>query len=239
MKPYSIDETLVLFENAVFLPKEKTIVVADLQLGYEQQLRALGHNIVYEQAKKMLKQLEKLLILTEAERLVLNGDLKHEFGRISSQEKRDIKMILRRLKKRVEIVVVKGNHDTLTKPLTDELGIELLDSWSSGDFLCVHGHKLPEELQKTIIIGHLHPAVLLSDGVRREKYKCFLVGNYKRKRLLVLPSFSTITDGANILKTGSNSPLLNDRSLKNCEVFVIADEIRPFGTVKDLHKLVQ
>lgn len=36
MEPYVVSDDLWLVENAVFLPKSKTLVISDLQLGYEQ-----------------------------------------------------------------------------------------------------------------------------------------------------------------------------------------------------------
>jgi hypothetical protein len=239
--PYKLSDDLWLCENAVFLPKAKTLVASDLQLGYEQQLRALGHNVHYEQLQRMLTLLESLIAQTGATRLVIDGDLKHEFGRISAQERRDIIQLLSRLKDRVEIIVVKGNHDTITKPLTDELGVRLVDSFGTDGFYCIHGHKEPDpkdpmfKAAHTIIIGHEHPAVTLHDGVRKERYKCFLVGSYKRKRLVVLPSLSTIVEGTDILKDGDFSPILRADS---SNVYVIADAIRPFGRVSALRRLL-
>jgi uncharacterized protein len=142
MQPFPVSDDLWLCENAVFLPKEKTLIVSDLQLGYEQQLRDQGANIMYEQASQMLGLLEALIAQTGATRLVIDGDLKHEFGKINVQERRDIIRMLAYLKKQVEIIVVRGNHDKVTKPLTDELGLALVDSWTAGGFFAVHGHEL-------------------------------------------------------------------------------------------------
>jgi len=238
MELFPVTDDLVLAENAAYLVKEKTLVISDLQLGMEGQLRAMGHDVLYEQAAMMLGLLEVLIEQTGAKRLVIDGDLKHEFGRISAQERKDILGLLSLLKRRIEIVVVKGNHDTMTKPLTDELGVPLLSSWSAGGFYAVHGHVLPDENDSafknahTIIIGHMHPAITLTDGVRKERCKCFLVGKYGKKRLVVLPSFSTIVEGSDVLTVGPNSPLVKD--VEKCEVYVVSDEMRPFGMVERL-----
>lgn len=238
MNPYRLSQDCWLLENAIYIPSEKTLVIADLQLGAEQQLRALGHNVMYEQAEKMLRLLERLVAEHDVERLVINGDLKHEFGRISGQERRDILGMLRKLKRSVRVEVVRGNHDTITKPLTDRLGIELHEALSVGPFYCVHGHELPagEAFQRaeTVIIGHMHPAIVLHDGVRKEKCKCFLVGAYGGKRLIVLPSFATLSEGADVLRVDPNTPLLDRNAMQDCELYAIADEIRRFGTVREL-----
>ena len=241
MQPFNVTEDLVLVENAVFLPKSRTLIISDLQLGHEQQLRELGSNIMYEQAMQMIGLLEVLIDQTTARRLVINGDLKHEFGRITLQERRDIIRLLNEFKEKVEVIVVRGNHDTLTEILTKEVGVAMVDAWSDGDFYAVHGHDEPNEKDPnyanshTIIIGHVHPAIRLDDGIRNERYKCFLVGEYNKKRLVVLPSFSTIVEGSDILKVGSNSPFLQGNS---SHVYVLADEIRPFGKVAELRRVL-
>lgn len=237
METFQVSEDLVFVENAVYLPTLQTLVISDLQLGLEQQLRK-GANIIYEQATQMLGLLEVLITQTQAKRLVINGDLKHEFGKITFSERRDIITILKKIKDRVEVIVVKGNHDTVTKPLTDEVGVPLVDYWTEGGFYVLHGHELPKESFKaahTVIIGHTHPAIRIDDGVRSERYKCFLVGEYKQKRLVVLPSFSTIVEGTDVLKVAANSPLIQDESSM---VYVIADEIRPFGKISQLRRIL-
>jgi putative SbcD/Mre11-related phosphoesterase len=238
MRPLKLPGNIVLCENALFLPQEKTLVVSDLQLGQEQQLRDRGATIIYEQATQMLGLLETLIAQTDAKRVVINGDLKHEFSHINSQERRDILKVLSYLKKEVELVVVRGNHDTITKPLTDELEVALVNSWSDGGFLAVHGHQMIEipKSVHTIIIGHTHPAIRIDDGVRNERYKCFLVAKYKDKRLIVLPSFSTIVEGSDILKVASNTPFL--QGFDSSMVYVLADEVRSFGKVADLRRIL-
>jgi uncharacterized protein len=237
VKPFVVSDDLWLCENAAYLPKQQALVISDLQLGHEQQLRDAGSNIFYEQAAQMLGLLKALLHQTGAKLLVINGDLKHEFGRISFQERRDIIGLLSKLQKEVEIIVVRGNHDKLTEPLTRELGIPLVDFWDAGGFYAIHGHEivdLPKNAH-TVIIGHVHPAINVSDGLRNERFKCFLLGNYKKCQLLVLPSFSTIVEGSDILKVESNSPFLQGQS---SSVYLLADEIRPFGKVGKLRRIL-
>jgi uncharacterized protein len=241
MDPLKVSNDLWLCENAVYLPKAQTLVISDLQVGQEQQMREAGSNILFEQTMQMMGLIETLIDQTKAKRLVIDGDLKHEFGRISYTERRDILRILSHFKARVEIIVVRGNHDKITQPLTDELGIPLIDAWSEDGFYAIHGHELPDETDPkykaahTIIIGHMHPAIRIDDGVRNERYKCFLIDKYKKKRLVVLPSFSTIVEGSDILKVQPNTPLLQGNSSL---VYVLADEVRAFGKVSALRRIL-
>jgi uncharacterized protein len=64
----------------------------------------------------------------------------------------------------------------------------------------VHGNRdFPEIHEKRVkvwVMGHAHPAVKLSDGVKAEKYKCFLEGRFKGKKIIILPSFFPLVEGS-------------------------------------------
>ena len=99
----------------------------------------------------------------------------------------------------------------------------------------LHGDKILKESlnSKILIIGHEHPALNLREGPRKELYKCFLLGKYKNKILIVQPSFNLLTEGSDILKEKSLSPFLQ-QNLNNFEVFVVADKVYNFGKIKNL-----
>jgi len=86
---------------------------------------------------------------------------------------------------------------------------------------------------KRIIIGHEHAAVTLKEGPRVEKFKCFLKGKWKGKELIVMPSMNPVTEGTDVLQAELLSPYLNQK-LDNFEVFIVADEIMPFGKLGNL-----
>ncbi len=173
--------------------------------------------------------------------IVINGDLKHEFGEISRQEWSDCLALIDFLAARCEqIVLVKGNHDTILGPIARKRNLEVVDSYTVNDIFIAHGHKLPEkELAKTIktiIIGHEHPAVNLTEAAKTEKYKCFLKGSWHGRNLIVQPSFNLITEGADVAKQKLLSPFLQ-RGVENFEIFVVDDkknELLYFGKIKEL-----
>jgi metallophosphoesterase superfamily enzyme len=81
-------------------------------------------------------------------------------------------------------VLIRGNHDTFTLK-----GYELKDFYIENEISFIHGYpSYPEIFEKgikTIVMSHIHPAVSIHDkkGVKKEKYKAFLVGKYKKKKL--------------------------------------------------------
>src|SRR3989338_2896592 len=101
-------------------------------------------------------------------KIIINGDLKHEFGRISEQEWRHTLKFLDFLGKQCEkVILVKGNHDTIHGPIAEKSNLEVHDyvQMRDGDVLICHGDKLPPEeplkKAKLIVIGHEHPSVAL------------------------------------------------------------------------------
>jgi len=179
------------------------------------------------------------------ETIVINGDLKHEFGEISRQEWNDCLALIDFLAAKCEqIVLIKGNHDTILGPIARKRNLEVVDSYAIDNIFITHGHKLPEkELAKTIktiIIGHEHPAVTLTEAAKKEKYKCFLKGSWKdrtgSKTLIVQPSFNLVVEGTDVSQAKMLSPFLQ-QSLVNFEVFVADEhknEILAFGKLKNL-----
>lgn len=216
------------------------LIISDVHIGYEDMLQSRGVLIPKFQLQDTIKRLKSILEETRPRTVVINGDLKHEFGRISSQEWRDtlklLDMILEHAKK---IIIVKGNHDPILGPIARKRGIEIVKDYTLGDVLVTHGDVEPNlegkerKNIKTIIMGHEHPAILIHDKVRRERFKCFLVGKYKRKTLIAQPSFFLLTEGTDVLKERLLSPLLQ-RNLNNFEVYVVEDKIYPFGELKNL-----
>lgn len=217
---------------ALWIKKEKTLIISDLHLGYEEMLERQGVLTPRFQLKDMVEQLTKIFKKVQPETVVINGDLKHEFGNILGQEWRDILRLFEFLEKNCsEIIIVKGNHDLFLGPLARKKNITLVPFFQRGDILIAHGDKLIIE-GKTIIIGHDHPAITIRDKVKAEKYKCFLRGKWKRKNLIVMPSFNPLTKGMDVKQGKLLSPYLTQ--IKNFEVYVVEDRTYYFGKIKDV-----
>ncbi|MFH1126206.1 MAG: phosphoesterase, partial [Candidatus Altiarchaeota archaeon] len=70
----------------LYLEEEKTLVFADTHLGFEEFLNRQGILVPRFQYKDIVGHLKEVLSQCKPERIVIDGDLKHEFGRISEQE---------------------------------------------------------------------------------------------------------------------------------------------------------
>ncbi|MEK6967960.1 MAG: metallophosphoesterase [Nanoarchaeota archaeon] len=234
-----IHKGIEIIGNSLYLKKHKTLVISDLHLGFEESLNRQGVLVPRFQFKDILEQLEKIRkkIGCKIKATILNGDLKHEFGRITDQEWRELRKLFKHLQQNDEnVIIVKGNHDVNLGPVAEMENVSIVKNIELEDIMIIHGDEIPKNLPKkikTIIIGHEHPAVSLREGGRVERFKCFLKGKWKGKNLIVMPSFNPLIEGSDIMKEKTLSPFLQ-KNLSNFEVWVAADEPLYFGKVRNL-----
>lgn len=235
----NITKNIQIIDLALYLPKHKTLIISDIHIGYEEALNKKGILIPRHSFKDRVERLNKILAKVKVKTVIINGDLKHEFGRISEQEWRDTLTFLNLLTKDHEVILIKGNHDTILGPIAGKKNLEILDYYVVDDILITHGHKLVRlckagmKKTKIIIIGHNHPAITITDKTRYETYKCFFKGKYKDKTLVVMPSFNLLTEGT-AYDSSTNSPYIKDKD--DFEVYVVGDRVYYFGKYKDLEK---
>lgn len=229
----------------LFLTKSKTLIIPDVHIGYEEALNKQGILIPRTQFKDIMINIEKIIkeAITKFKRItqiIILGDLKHEFGRISETEWRQTLRFLDFLAKFCDrIILIKGNHDTILGPIAKKRNLEIVDNYLADDIFLVHGDKIPSEIPipaKTIIIGHEHPAITLKQGPRVEKYKCFLKGKFRKYELIVMPSFNPLIEGTDILKENLLSPLLKEADINKLKVFIVGDNVYNFGRIKEIVK---
>ncbi len=237
-----IEEGIEAVGCALYVKELSLLVISDVHIGYEAELISKGVMIPRNHVKKVIKLVEEAWKKTKAKRLLVCGDLKHVFGRILKEEWKDTLLFLGALKKRFkEIIILEGNHDKVLYPILEKEKIKVKKNYSAGKFYFTHGDFIPgtKEFQgaKIVVMGHEHPAISIGDGIRNEKYKCFLLGSYNRKKLIVLPSFNPLVEGSDVLKERLLSPFLRGRNLGNFRVFVVdGQDVFDFGKIRRLEK---
>jgi len=229
--------------KALWIKKEKILVLADLHIGYEEALNKQGMLVPRVQFEETIKELNEVLdevkkkFKTKPLTIVINGDLKHEFGEISEQEWRETLKVLGLLMKNCNsVVLVKGNHDTILEPIAKKKKLKIIDYYFVNGICILHSNKVflePITKANILIIAHDHPAVTLREGAKRETYKCFLYGSWKNKKLIVMPSFLPIVEGADVRNGKILSPFLK-QNLDYFDVYIIGDKVYKFGKLKTL-----
>jgi len=234
--PTKIAQGVYAVDLCTYLTDVKTLIISDLHLGYEESLGKQGVLVPRTQYKKIIKRLDWVLSHVVVENVVLNGDVKHEFGTISKQEWREVRRLLEYFQnKNIKITIVKGNHDTILGPIARVMQLKEVREARHKDILITHGDYVPEKLAPIIIMGHEHPAITLREKAKAEKYKCFIKGKFKKSTLIVQPSMNPLTEGTDVLKEQVLSPLI--KNILSFEVFVVDDkthEVLPFGKISRL-----
>jgi hypothetical protein len=207
---------------------ERILVIADPHIGLEEALHRRGVLLPSTQSAELVKEISKVP-KNSYDEVVIAGDLKHEFGTILSQEWKDITTLLDFFGSK-NITAVKGNHDILLDPVLKKRGLNVVPWVKRKEVLITHGDREPDNLKgvKTIIMGHEHPAIRISDGPRSEIFKAFIMTTYKRRRLIVMPSINPLIGGSDFLTSRHMSPLLKN---KPARVFVVEDKVYDFGTL--------
>lgn len=234
-----------IIDLSLYLENEKALVLSDLHFGIEEALKEQGMLSPRFNYQEILDRLNKILAeLCEkqkpVEKIIVTGDIKHEFGRISQQEWGEVIDFIRFLQKNCsEVVLIRGNHDNFLGPVAQLERMQLHREFflEKSGILVVHGDEIPlsENYQKaaTVIIGHEHPAIGLREGPKIEKFKCFLKGKFEGKTIVVLPPFNSYSEGSDLSQNEPLSPFLQE-NLEKFEVWAIADQTYYFGKLKRL-----
>jgi putative SbcD/Mre11-related phosphoesterase len=230
--------------KAIFIENLDLIVISDLQLGEELYLaEERGIFVPQVQLKEIKKELNAIFKKVKAKRILINGDVKHEFGEASRQEWREVIELVEFLRKRVsEIIVVRGNHDNYLLNIASKINLRVFDPYYlEGGYLFTHGHKkisYPKDFH-TLIIGHEEPAIVFKEGFDKVKLPALLYGKMKNdKRIICLPAFSFLSSGTEINAVDKEdllSPILKeDVDIDELEVIGIDKEvgILKFGKLK-------
>ena len=236
-----IAKNIRIIDLSLYLVKEKALIISDLHLGLEEAMNKQGYLVPRFQLNDIKEKLKKILENTEINEIIFNGDLKHEFGNISATEWNNIINLMEFVGNYCKnIIIIKGNHDILLEPIARKLNIKIQEYIKINEYFISHGDKIIDNLDfhmsKTTIIGNEHAAISIKKSGRREVYKCFLLGKYKDKTLIAMPSFNPMIEGNDILKEELLSPMLK-QDLSNFRVFIAADKIYDFGTVRNLETL--
>lgn len=192
------------------------IVVADLHVGMEVQLRRSGFSIP-SQMPKMMASLEALA--GRAKNLVILGDLKHRIPNVGHREDREIRQLMGRMLETYDrVILVAGNHDGGISSALPE-GCEALSSrgMCAGKVGLFHGHVWPSDevmKAKTVVMAHVHPAVLMVDSLgTRSTEKCWVRAKLEEERVSerygTCPERIVIVPAFNPLLTGT--PVNSDR----------------------------
>ena len=160
---------------------ERALLVADVHAGIEVGLRYERGVELDSRAAERREHLCALIAETDADRLVVLGDLAHRIGAPEGDEQEELETLIRAVTDRVPLTLVEGNHDAgVTEAFPDAVdvigpagGILGGPRSGSGDDRTggvgvLHGHTWPAPdllAADVVCMGHEHPQVRLEDPV--------------------------------------------------------------------------
>lgn len=181
----------LLPQRAIYWQQYQALIISDLHIGKAMHFRKEGIAIPKNVFDGDLQTLNDLINAYTPKQLLVVGDMFH------SRHNNEITLFqLWRLQyPTLKIVLVKGNHDILSKLHYAELDIDVVHEYETDEFIFTHD-KCDTDTKKFCFSGHLHPGVRI-DGMARQslKFPCF----YFTENHCVLPAFSKFT-GLSIVK---------------------------------------
>ena len=153
---------------------ERALLVADVHAGIEVGLRYERGVELDSRADERRERLCDLVAETDADRLVVLGDLAHRIGAPDGDEREELETLIRAVTDRVPMTLVEGNHDAgVAEAFADDLDVigpegGLLGDEPGSPVGVVHGHTWPDPAlldADVVCTGHEHPQVRLEDAV--------------------------------------------------------------------------
>jgi len=234
---------------------KRTLVISDLHLGLEYEIYKKGISIP-PRVDKQKERINNLIGKTEAERIILLGDVKHNVPQTSVSEKERLPQFFEDLSQRVEVKITKGNHDGNIEKLVEGTNVEITptEGFREGKFYFNHGQSWPgKEIKDSEILirGHSHPAVEFKDSLGfSSTVPCWVRGPTRRKviegkyeedvdleEIIILPAFNQLLTGMPMNKEeGKNllGPVLENEAMDVDESKVHLLDGTYIGKLEDL-----
>jgi hypothetical protein len=226
------------------------LVVADLHIGLEEELREKGIRIP-GRAEAMAASLVDIADRRGAERLVVLGDVKHLVPKMASRERRDVYAFFRDLGARFrETYIAQGNHDGMLRHIVPRaVKFRSPYGFRIDDVGFCHGHAWPFKKvmeATTLVMGHNHPAVAFRDALgHRQILPCWMRVPFRKKHrryarlpreAIVVPAFNELCGGmpVNDVRARFIGPLFDEDVVNVDAASVHLLDGTQLGRLKDL-----
>jgi putative SbcD/Mre11-related phosphoesterase len=238
----------IIDEPALLFKEKKLLVIADLHIGIESELREKGLQVP-SQTNMMEQRLISLLTTNTIRDIILLGDIKHNIPSSTIQERSDVNRFLNTIQTYGTLHVLPGNHDgNIDRLLPSTIQLHPSDGFVFEGIGFTHGHRKPNKdvMQcKQVVIGHTHPTVMLTDRLGYRTFEqCWLrsaplsdklIEKYPASRtlqILVMPAFNPLCGGIAVNRDPLLGPFRSLMDIDNAEVYLLDGS--SLGKVKSL-----
>lgn len=150
--------------------KQKYLIVSDIHIGFENNMSSndifLGKNST---TKDTILELIEVIESEKPDSVIILGDVKSSIKNISKTEWTEVPMFFEQIRKKCDVILVPGNHDSNIQKLVPN-NISMISSTGmiEENVLFTHGHTMPSENFSSvdkIIMGHVHPVFFEEDSL--------------------------------------------------------------------------
>ena len=183
------ESLLLLPEKAIYWPRERMLIIADIHFGKAAAFRSLGVPVPRGTTSENLAGLDALVAAHGARQVAFLGDFLH--ARAAHASSTQLAMLAwRQRHPDLSLMLVRGNHDLHAGDPAAALGIALVDEpHAIGPFAFCHHPGV--DAPGYGLAGHVHPVYVLATRFDALRLPCFVVG----EQGLILPSFGAFTGG--------------------------------------------
>jgi len=204
-------ETILLLpQKAVYWPRHKMLVIADIHFGKAASFRAQGIPVPRGTTSQNLAGLDALMALYAVERIVFLGDFLHARAAHAAATLAAMQTWRQRYPA-LELVLVRGNHDRHAGDPAASLGIEMVDEpYTVGAYSFCHHPDVAAP--GYVMAGHVHPVFVLSSRLDSLRLPCFLAGPTR----MILPSYGAFTGGHAIVPVAGEKVFVSSGEAVHC-----------------------
>ncbi len=195
----------LLHHKAMFWPKKKALLLADLHLGKINHFRRSGIPLPSRANDRNIEVLVDLIQRVKPERILCLGDLFHSHY---NPEWEVFGEVIRHYR-HISFELVLGNHDIMSELQYERKGVMLHDELIIDQFILTHHPLDTIHDGQYNLAGHIHPGVTLHGrGKQAVTLPCFYFG----RQQALLPAFGVFTGLARI------------KPMKDDQVYVIVED---------------
>lgn len=204
------ETVLLLARKALYWPRRKMLIIADIHFGKAASFRARGVPVPRGTTTENLDALDALMAEHAVEQIVFLGDFLH--ARAAHAPATLAAMLAWRVRHpRLGLILVRGNHDKHAGDPAAALGIEMVDEpFELAPFSFCHHPDIAAG--GYVLAGHVHPVYVLSTRLDSLRLPCFLIGPTR----MILPSFGAFTGGHPIVPLAGEQVYVSSGEAVHC-----------------------
>lgn len=233
----AVDLQPIYDEPALLHKEKKLLVIADLHIGIETELRENGLHIP-SQIGLMQDRLIALIEAYDIADLVILGDVKHNIPASTVQERSDVRGFLDTIKTHATLHILPGNHDgNISRLISPDIMLHPSDGVVLGGIGLAHGHRWPSDTVMQcdqIVVAHTHPTIMLTDRLGYRTFEpCWLRAYCNHEKLheryltsqnplvFVLPAFNPLCGGIAVNRDPILGPFNSILDIQNAMVYLL------------------